>query len=158
MSLLKYESQIREPLVDGDKTYAQVTEDIIRPIEMKPSRLWYIGFYISVALLLFGVYSVYREVTYGIGQWNLNKTIGWGWDITNFVWWVGIGHAGTLISAILIAFPPGLAYGCKPCGRSDDHLCGNVCGPVPHLPHGSCMAGIFHPALPQQPRLTLAQL
>src|SRR6266576_3400734 len=81
MSLLKYESQLREPLVDGDKDYHQITEDIVRPIEMKPSRLWYIGFYISVALLLFGVYSVYREVTYGIGQWNLNKTIGWGWDI-----------------------------------------------------------------------------
>jgi molybdopterin-containing oxidoreductase family membrane subunit len=78
---------------------------------MKPSRLWYIGFYISVGLLLFGVYSVYREVTYGIGQWNLNKTIGWGWDITNFVWWVGIGHAGTLISAILLLFRQGWRTG-----------------------------------------------
>src|SRR5215204_3466881 len=111
MSLLKYESQQREPLVDGDKDYHQVTEDIVRPIEMKPSRLWYIGFYISVALLLFGVYSIYREVTYGIGQWNLNKTIGWGWDITNFVWWVGIGHAGTLISAILLLFRQGWRTG-----------------------------------------------
>jgi Ni/Fe-hydrogenase subunit HybB-like protein len=111
MSLLKYESQIREPLVDGNKDYHQVTEDIIRPIEAKPSRLWYIGFYISVSLLLFGVYSVYREVTYGIGQWNLNKTIGWGWDITNFVWWVGIGHAGTLISAILLLFRQGWRTG-----------------------------------------------
>ena len=111
MSLLKYESQIREPLVDGDKDYHQVTEDIIRPIEAKPSRLWYIGFFISVALLLGGVYSVYREVTYGIGQWNLNKTVGWGWDITNFVWWVGIGHAGTLISAILLLFRQGWRTG-----------------------------------------------
>ncbi|HSK13802.1 MAG TPA: hypothetical protein VK907_11345, partial [Phnomibacter sp.] len=84
MSVLKYESAVRAPLVDGHKTYHQVTEDIIRPIEAAPSRLWKIGFGISVALLLFGVYSVYREVTYGIGQWNLNKTIGWGWDITNF--------------------------------------------------------------------------
>src|SRR4051812_8715687 len=104
MSLLKYESQLREPLVDGNKDYHQVTEDIIRPIEMKPTRLWYIGFVVSIGLLLFGVYSVYREVAYGIGQWNLNKTIGWGWDITNFVWWIGIGHAGTLISAILLLF------------------------------------------------------
>ena len=111
MSLLKYESQIREPLVDGNKNYHQVTEDIIGPIEAKPTRLWYIGFYISVALLMFGAYSVYREVTYGIGQWNLNKTIGWGWDITNFVWWVGIGHAGTLISAILLLFRQGWRTG-----------------------------------------------
>ena len=111
MSLLKYESQQREPLVNGNKDYHQVTEDIISPIEMKPGRLWYIGFYISVALLMFGVYSIYREVTYGIGQWNLNKTIGWGWDITNFVWWVGIGHAGTLISAILLLFRQGWRTG-----------------------------------------------
>lgn len=111
MSVLKYESAVRPPLVDGSKTYHQVTEDIIRPIETTPSRLWKIGFGISVALLLFGVYSVYREVTYGIGQWNLNKTIGWGWDITNFVWWVGIGHAGTLISAILLLFRQGWRTG-----------------------------------------------
>jgi molybdopterin-containing oxidoreductase family membrane subunit len=111
MSLLRYESQVREPLVTGAKDYHQVTEDIIRPIEAKPTRAWWIGFIVSVALLLFGVYSIYREVTYGIGQWNLGKTIGWGWDITNFVWWVGIGHAGTLISAILLLFRQGWRTG-----------------------------------------------
>lgn len=111
MASLKYESQLREPLVDGNKDYHQVTEDIVGPIEAKPAKLWYVGFYISVALLLFGVYSVYREVVYGIGEWNLNKTIGWGWDITNFVWWVGIGHAGTLISAILLLFRQGWRTG-----------------------------------------------
>ena len=41
---------------------------------------------------------------HGVGMWGLNKTVGWAWDITNFVWWVGIGHAGTLISAILLLF------------------------------------------------------
>jgi len=102
MSLLRYESQVRPALVEGNKDYHQVTEDICRPVEAKPSKLWWIGFLISVGLLLFGVVSVTMEVMYGVGQWNLNKTIGWGWDITNFVWWVGIGHAGTLISAILL--------------------------------------------------------
>ena len=111
MSVIKYESQLREPLVMGNKTYGQVTQDIVHTIEAKPTRLWYIGFYVSVALLMFGVYSVYREVVYGIGQWNLNRTIGWGWDITNFVWWVGIGHAGTLISAILLLFRQGWRTG-----------------------------------------------
>ena len=43
-------------------------------------------------------------VSTGIGTWGLNKTVGWAWDITNFVWWVGIGHAGTLISAVLLLF------------------------------------------------------
>ncbi len=111
MSLLKYESQLREPLVDGDKNYHQITEDIISPIETTPGKLWWIGFSAAICLLLFGVYSVYREVTYGIGQWNLNHTIGWGWDITNFVWWIGIGHAGTLISAILLLFRQGWRTG-----------------------------------------------
>ncbi|OMP78792.1 MULTISPECIES: NrfD/PsrC family molybdoenzyme membrane anchor subunit [unclassified Chitinophaga] len=108
---LKYESTLREPLVDGEKNYHQVTEDIISPIEGKPGKLWYVGFFISVALLLWGVFSVTWEVYYGTGVWNLNKTIGWGWDITNFVWWVGIGHAGTLISAILLLFRQGWRTG-----------------------------------------------
>ena len=111
MSLIRYESQARAPLINGDKDYHQFTEDIVRPIEARPSKLWWIGFLVAVVLLLFGVYSVYREVRYGIGQWNLNKTVGWGWDITNFVWWVGIGHAGTLISAILLLFRQGWRTG-----------------------------------------------
>lgn len=108
---LKYESALREPLVDGNKDYHQVTEDICRPIEAKPGKLWYIGFFISVALLAFGIFSVTWEVYWGVGVWNLNKTVGWGWDITNFVWWVGIGHAGTLISAILLLFRQGWRTG-----------------------------------------------
>jgi molybdopterin-containing oxidoreductase family membrane subunit len=104
MSSLRYESQVRAPLVDGTKDYHQVTEDIIRPIEAAPTRSWWIGFIISVVCLLIGIISVTYQVIYGVGQWNLNRTVGWGWDITNFVWWVGIGHAGTLISAILLLF------------------------------------------------------
>jgi hypothetical protein len=55
MALLKYESQVRPPLIVGKKDYHQVTEDIVRPIEARPSLLWWVGFLISVALLLFGV-------------------------------------------------------------------------------------------------------
>lgn len=111
MALLRYESQVRPPLVEGNKDYHQVTEDIVKVIEAPPTRLWWIGFLISVGLLGFGIFSVGREVYYGTGQWNLHKTIGWGWDITNFVWWVGIGHAGTLISAILLLFRQGWRTG-----------------------------------------------
>ena len=111
MSLLRYESQVRPPLVDGDKDYHQITEDICRPVEARPSKLWWIGFLVSVAFLCFGIVSVTMEVIYGTGQWNLNKTVGWGWDITNFVWWIGIGHAGTLISAILLLFRQGWRTG-----------------------------------------------
>src|SRR5436189_220888 len=107
MGLIRYESQIRPPLVAGSKDYHQVTEDICRPVEAKPSRSWWIGLIISVIFLCFGILSVTMEVIYGTGQWNLNKTVGWGYDITNFVWWIGIGHAGTLISAILLLFSQG---------------------------------------------------
>ncbi len=56
---LKYESQIREPLVNGKKDYHQVTEDIIRPIEMRPAKLWYVGFFFSVAMLfIWGLQSL----------------------------------------------------------------------------------------------------
>ena len=56
-------------------------------------------------------FSVFWEVYFGIGVWGINRTVGWGWDITNFVWWVGIGHAGTLISAILLLFRQGWRTG-----------------------------------------------
>jgi len=67
MSLLRYESQVREPLVSGTKTYHNVTEDICRPIEIKPTKLWYVGLVISIILLLFGVYSIYRETVLWCG-------------------------------------------------------------------------------------------
>jgi Ni/Fe-hydrogenase subunit HybB-like protein len=97
-------SQIREPLITGNKTYHQITEDLISPTEKTPPRAWVIGFIISVIFLAIFVFTVGWTIYHGIGTWNLNRTVGWGWDITNFVWWVGIGHAGTLISAILLIF------------------------------------------------------
>lgn len=109
--LLKYESTVREPLIDGTKDYHQVSEDIVRPIEGKPGKLWFVGLIVSICLLAFGVFSVTWEVYYGIGVWGVNKTVGWAWAITNFVWWVGIGHAGTLISAILLLFRQGWRTG-----------------------------------------------
>ena len=99
-----YESPIREPLVKGDRTYRQITDDIIRPIETKPNRSWWVGFLIALLAFLWGAGCIAYTIGTGIGAWGLNKTIGWAWDITNFVWWVGIGHAGTLISAVLLLF------------------------------------------------------
>lgn len=97
-------SPIREPLITGHKTYHQITEDICSPTERTPTTAWIIAFILAVAGLATFVFCVAWTVWFGIGSWNLNRTINWGWDITNFVWWVGIGHAGTLISAILLLF------------------------------------------------------
>jgi molybdopterin-containing oxidoreductase family membrane subunit len=99
-----YVSPIREPLVEGHKTYHDITEDLCSPTERTPSVSWVVAFILSVATLSFGVFCILWTIWFGIGSWNLNRTIGWGWDITNFVWWIGIGHAGTLISAILLLF------------------------------------------------------
>jgi Ni/Fe-hydrogenase subunit HybB-like protein len=97
-------SSIREPLVLGGKTVADVSHDISRHVENPPNRMWWTAFGISLVLLTVGAYSCWMLLWEGIGVWGLNKTVGWAWDITNFVWWVGIGHAGTLISAILMLF------------------------------------------------------
>jgi len=92
---------LREPLIDGDKTPAEVTIDISRPLEGRPTPLWWAAFLTAVTFLAIGALAVSYQIRVGIGTWGLNRTIGWSFDITNFVFWVGIGHAGTLISAIL---------------------------------------------------------
>jgi len=99
-----YEAPIRKPLVLGDKGYHDVSVDIARPVEGKANKHWWIVFSISLAAFLWGIGCIIYTISTGIGTWGLNKTVGWAWDITNFVWWVGIGHAGTLISAVLLLF------------------------------------------------------
>lgn len=98
------EAEIREPLILGHKTYKDITDDVMKPIEGKAGKLWYMALTVSGLLALWGVGCILYLIGEGIGTWGLNKTVGWAWDITNFVWWVGIGHAGTLISAVLLLF------------------------------------------------------
>ena len=100
-------SALRQPLIEGDKTISQVTEDICRPVGRKPSALWWSAFLVAATVLLIGATAVTYEISTGIGTWGLNRTVGWAFDITNFVFWIGIGHAGTLISAILFLFRRG---------------------------------------------------
>ncbi|WP_299993015.1 NrfD/PsrC family molybdoenzyme membrane anchor subunit [Marinifilum sp. N1E240] len=97
-------SPIREPLITGEKTYKKITDEISAPIEGKAGKSWYAGIALTSSALLLGLAMMAYTIWEGIGTWGLNKTIGWGWGITNFVWWVGIGHAGTFISAILLLF------------------------------------------------------
>jgi molybdopterin-containing oxidoreductase family membrane subunit len=92
------------PLITGHKKPAAVTEDVCRPMLRPPSSLWWAGFAVSFSLLLLGVAAISYQIATGVGTWGLNTTVGWAFDITNFVFWVGIGHAGTLISAILFLF------------------------------------------------------
>src|SRR5262249_54492992 len=75
-----------------------------RPLGTPPGAGWYGCLAASGAALALGVGCVSYQIATGIGTWGLNKTVGWAFDITNFVFWIGIGHAGTLISAILLLF------------------------------------------------------
>jgi molybdopterin-containing oxidoreductase family membrane subunit len=98
------ESEIREPLILGNKTYKQITDDIIAPIEGKTSEWWYFLFTGALLTALWGIACFAYTIGEGIGTWGSNNSVDWAWDITNFVWWIGIGHAGTLISAVLLLF------------------------------------------------------
>jgi Ni/Fe-hydrogenase subunit HybB-like protein len=97
-------SSLRKPLIEERKTYRQVTDDICRILTQKPGLGWWAAFLAAFSLLVIGALAVAHTLITGIGTWGLNKTVGWAFDITNFVFWIGIGHAGTFISAILFLF------------------------------------------------------
>ena len=97
-----YNRKIRGPLIEGNKTAGQITNEIASPMEMPAGVWWYIAFVISSAAALFGFYAIYQTVYKGIGTWGVNNSVAWGWEIVNFVWWIGIGHAGTAFSIFLL--------------------------------------------------------
>ncbi|MBA7517077.1 hypothetical protein ES705_09127 [subsurface metagenome] len=99
-----YVSPVREPLIQGDKDYHKITRDITGPVGKKPGALWFAGITLSSTAMILGFFAMYMTVWKGTGLWGVNRTISWGWAITNLVWWIGIGHAGTFISAILLLF------------------------------------------------------
>jgi len=90
------------PLVAPGYTSATVTDKISEVVLRRTPRWWYVGFGASFLLVMLLFYAIAYLVTTGVGIWGNNIPVAWGWDITNFVWWIGIGHAGTLISAILL--------------------------------------------------------
>lgn len=97
-----YDVKVRGTLIEGNKDYHQITEDIAKPVEDKPKKWWYVAMLISSILLAGGIYAGYITISQGIGTWGLNNSVAWGWGIINFVWWIGIGHAGTAFSIFLL--------------------------------------------------------
>jgi molybdopterin-containing oxidoreductase family membrane subunit len=91
------------PVVAPGHTFRSVTDKISAIVlSRRPPQAWWVGFAFSFALLLVLLYAITYLLIEGIGIWGVNVPVAWGFAIVNFVWWIGIGHAGTLISAILL--------------------------------------------------------
>jgi len=91
------------PVIGPGHTFASVTDKISTIVLTRKTPLWwYIGFGLSFMVVQILMLTITYLVTTGIGIWGNNIPVGWAFDIINFVWWIGIGHAGTLISAILL--------------------------------------------------------
>jgi molybdopterin-containing oxidoreductase family membrane subunit len=112
--MMQTSQKVNQPVVETydellapGQTYASVSAkigDIVLYPVLKTPWGWIGGITVAGLLLMLYLYSLATLFTVGIGIWGINVPVAWGFDIINFVWWIGIGHAGTLISAILLLF------------------------------------------------------
>lgn len=96
-----------EPLIHEGESYGSINEKLSSIVLAPPQKTpigWLVGFGISFLIAMVMIYSIIDLLARGVGVWGINVPVGWAFDIINFVWWIGIGHAGTLISAILLLF------------------------------------------------------
>ncbi len=98
-------AQAKAPVIAPGHDWASVTDKISAiTLGKRMPKSWLVGFTIAFLLVMGLLYTITVLVVVGVGIWGVNIPVGWGFDILNFVWWIGIGHAGTLISAILLLF------------------------------------------------------
>ena len=91
------------PVIEPGHTFVSITDKISAIVlSGRTPRFWYVGFGISLILVLVLLFCIAALITVGVGLFGIMIPVAWGFDIVNFVWWIGIGHAGTLISAILL--------------------------------------------------------
>jgi Ni/Fe-hydrogenase subunit HybB-like protein len=91
----------REPLVANNHSIKWVTENVSNIVQAPTPKWWFLALCITGPIALMGLACIIYQISNGVGVWGENHPNGWAWDITNFVFWIGIGHAGTLISAVL---------------------------------------------------------
>src|SRR4051812_1422538 len=97
LSSLGYPTQLLAP----EQTLESINRSISEiPLSGGAPKSWWIGFTLSFLLLMLFFFAVAWVVLKGVGVWGINIPVAWGFAIVNFVWWVGIAHAGTFISAI----------------------------------------------------------
>ncbi len=92
----------RAPIIEPGHTFASITDKISAIVLTKTPPFWFLGFFVAFLLTMVLLWAMGYLLAKGVGIWGVNQPVGWGFAIINFVWWIGIGHAGTLISAILL--------------------------------------------------------
>ena len=93
------------PVIGPGHTHASITDQIASiTLTRGTPRWWIASLAVSFSMMMMLMYAITILLLRGIGVWGNNVPVGWAFDIINFVWWIGIGHAGTLISAILLLF------------------------------------------------------
>src|SRR5947209_872278 len=98
------ESKLQAPVIQPGYTFSSINAKISSIVLAGTPRGWYVGFGIAFALVMLLLLAITWLLIKGVGIWGIDIPVGWGFAIVNFVWWIGIGHAGTLISAILLLF------------------------------------------------------
>ena len=101
----------QEPAVIENIAFKDINNVIAEPTEKKPGIKWFVAITLTSGMMFIGVISLYLTFALGTGMWGNNVPVAWGFPITNFVFWIGIGHAGTLISAILYLLRQALRQG-----------------------------------------------
>ncbi len=99
-----FNKKISHALVEGDKNFGQISDELLSNVESKPALWWYAGLTLGAIFLAIGGWAFYMTLSQGIGTWGLTNSVAWGWDVINFVWWIGIGHAGTAFTIFFLVF------------------------------------------------------
>ena len=137
----------RVPLVLNRRSYGWVTERIAGAVENRAPRWWWVAFAVTSAIAAFGLFCLGYQISTGVGTWGLNHPVGWAWDITNFVFWIGIGHAGTLDLSHPLSAAPEMAHLDQSFGGSNDPVRGHLRCHFPRHPRRTRMDGMVSGAL-----------
>ena len=121
----------------------------VTPLETSPGIWWYVAFGISSLATLYGFYAIYITVYKGIGTWGVNNSVGWGWEIVNFVWWIGIGHAGTAFSIFLLILRQRWRTSINRAAEAMTVFAVMLCCTFPNFTYGTNMACFLYFPLPE---------
>lgn len=137
------ERKLHPAMVEGDHDFGTVSDRIgDLTLKKRTPFHWFIGFGIAFLVAQLLMVTIIYLVTKGIGIWGTNQPVGWAFPIINFVWWIGIGHAGTLISAILLLLNQKWRTSINRFAEAMT-LFAVACGAVSGVPHGPSVARLL---------------